>query len=85
MLSRSAQKRRFEIFSLTWSILWIALVAVIVALRLFESFTEWHYLAVGLLMAVVPVGFPIIFAGDETKIPLSQRYSTKVGIYSQSI
>ena len=77
------ERARFEQFSLQWSVVWISLLFYIVYTRWFESFTAFHYLAVGLLLFLAPVLIPIIVPSHflSSHLPLSRRYSSKANLY----
>lgn len=81
--SPNPERARFEQFSLHWSVLWVSIMAYIVYTRWFESFTAFHYLAVGLVFVTVPVLIPILFPSHflSSHLPLSLRYSSKANLY----
>jgi cycloeucalenol cycloisomerase len=75
------QKRHGETLFLYWSIVWIGMLAIIVASRIFERFTATSYTIVGLLIGVPPFLLPFFFTGDEGRVPWWNRYTTKANVW----
>lgn len=80
-LSLNPSKRRGEIFFLKWSVIWIGIMAYIVASRIFEIFTAESYMVVGLIIGIPPIVIPFLFPGDDADIPWRERYTTKANIF----
>lgn len=81
-LSSSPGKRWGEQFFLAWSAAWILGFGSIVATGVYEVFTEWHYMAVGLGMALPCALLPLLFPGQgEPETPLLQRYWVKANVW----
>ena len=81
--SPNPERARAEQFFLLWAVGWVGLMAYIVYTRWFETFTPSHYLAVGLILFLVPsltpLALPELFLASE--LPLSRRYTTKANCY----
>ena len=81
--SPNAERARAEQFFLLWAVGWVGLMAYIVYTRWFETFTPNHYLAVGLVLFLVPtltpIALPDLFLSAH--LPLSRRYTTKANCY----
>ena len=81
-LSSNAAKAGGERFFLWYAVAWIALMAAIVATRAFESFTDEHYLAVGVAIFVPCILVPIVSPPrGEAHLPLWERYSFKNNVW----
>jgi len=81
--SPNPERARAEQFFLLWAIGWVWLMAYIVYTRWFETFTPNHYMAVGLLLVLVPTLTPLALPGLflSAHLPLSRRYTTKANAY----
>jgi len=81
-------KYQGEQFFLQWSAIWICVVIYIVFTEIYETFTDFQYLLLGLFIGLPPVLLPILFPSycDDSSLPLLERYTTKasiwIGIYS---
>jgi len=81
-LSPNPAKAGGEAFFLKYAVLWISFMAVIVGTQAFEWFTPYHYLAVGILIFVPCVVWPIVFPPPgEARLPLTQRYTFKNNVW----
>ena len=81
--SPNPERARGEQFFLCWSLVWVSLMAYIVYSRWFESFTAWHYLAVGLLLSLTPILVPLLLPSLflSSHLPPLRRYTTKANLY----
>jgi len=59
----------------------VAVMAGIVASGIYESFDEWSYLYVGLILCVPIIVLPLLFPGQDRVIPWHQRYVTKANAW----
>lgn len=75
-------KREFEIWALTYTVIWIAVFMVVVASGAYEQFTEnsYMYLCVGLAAPYLlqPIVYPL---PTESQYPLFERYSFKANVW----
>ncbi|GER46055.1 cyclopropyl isomerase [Striga asiatica] len=84
-LAQDPSKRWGEIFFLLCTPFWLTLcLRIVVPYKLYESFTEWEYLIVGLISALPAFIIPIIFCwkgniADSSKC-WKDRYWIKVSI-----
>jgi len=74
-------KRHGEIFFLLWSIVWVLIIVIIVASRMFEDFTATSYTIVGIIIGVPPFLIPFFFPGEEYRVPWWDRYTTKANVW----
>ncbi len=83
ILSPNPERARAEQFFLLWAIVWISIMFYIVYSRWFETFTPYHYLALGLLLFLFPTVFPLLLTSLflSTHLPISRRYTTKANLY----
>lgn len=81
--SPNPERARGEQLFLGWALVWVSLMAFIVATRWFETFTPWHYMVVGLLLVLAPIIIPILVPHYflSAHLPLSRRYTTKANLY----
>jgi hypothetical protein len=79
-LAADGSKRKAEVFYLCYSPCWMAAIAAIVGLGLFERFDGLSYLLVGLVLALpVYVLPPLLWREPER--PFWQRYWVKAGVW----
>jgi cycloeucalenol cycloisomerase len=75
-------KREFEMYALTYTVIWIACFGVVIVSQVYEKFDEFSYmyLCVGLALPFLlqPIVFPL---PTERKLPLFQRYSFKANVW----
>lgn len=82
--SRNPGKREGEIFFLRWSLVWMIFFGGIVISRVYEQFTTpWHYLTVGILLSLPPIGIPLLFpvGPHERAQSWTARYTTKANLW----
>eukprot|EP00457_Paulinella_chromatophora_P009910 gb/GEZN01009992.1/.p1 GENE.gb/GEZN01009992.1/~~gb/GEZN01009992.1/.p1 ORF type:complete len:319 (-),score=15.11 gb/GEZN01009992.1/:215-1171(-) len=84
--SRNSAKAEGEQFFLMYAVFWVGLMAVIVISGMYERFTEWSYLYVGLLVGVPPVILPLFFPStfvgeEEARLYWTKRYTTKANLW----
>ena len=83
---KEPSKRAYELFNLTYSVVWILSFGAIVVFQLYESFDEWAYLHVcgGLMLPYVlqPIVFPSAsYNSPDQNRPLLERYSFKANLW----
>ncbi|EYU26179.1 hypothetical protein MIMGU_mgv1a011213mg [Erythranthe guttata] len=82
-LAEDPSKRWGEIFFLLYTPFWLTLcLGIVVPYKLYENFTEWEYLVLGLVSALPAFILPMIFVGkvDSAK-PLKDRYWVKANLW----
>jgi cycloeucalenol cycloisomerase len=78
----NAAKRQFEIWALGYTVVWIALVGVVIVTQAFEWFDADHYLMFGVTLASPFLLQPILFPMPaERNLPLHLRYSFKANVW----
>lgn len=83
IFSPNPEKARAEQFFLLWAAVWISILFYIVYSQWFETFTPYHYLALGLLLFIFPTVFPIVCPTLflAAHLPIARRYTTKANLY----
>lgn len=83
IFSSNPEKARAEQFFLLWAIVWIGIMFYIVYTKWFETFTPYHYLALGLLLFLFPTIFPLLWPSffHSAHLPITLRYTTKANLY----
>lgn len=81
--SPNPERRIAEQFFLQWSVIWVSIMAYIVATRWFETFTPWHYMIVGLTFTIIPIIVPLFFPKYflSSHLSVSRRYTSKANLY----
>lgn len=75
-------KREFEIWALTYTVIWIAVFMVVVASGAYEQFDEYSYLYLCVGLATPFLLQPIVYPlPTESQYPLLQRYSFKANVW----
>jgi cycloeucalenol cycloisomerase len=78
----NAAKREFEIYALLYTIVWIAVFAMVILWQVYEKFTADSYLQLCLPLAapflLQPIFFPL---KSERALPLFLRYSFKANVW----
>lgn len=78
----NSAKRDFEIYALKYSVVWCGVFGVVIAMKLYEQFTEVHYMALCTTLALPFLLQPILFPFEaEKNLPLTQRYSFKANVW----
>ncbi|KAJ1423738.1 hypothetical protein B484DRAFT_103271 [Ochromonadaceae sp. CCMP2298] len=78
----NAAKREWEMFSLQYTALWIAVFAVVIALQLYESFTASSYMLLCVPLALPFLLQPLLYPlPAERCLPLFLRYSFKANVW----
>jgi cycloeucalenol cycloisomerase len=81
-ISSNLAKRQFEIFSLQYTGVWIAQFGLVVALKLYETFTADGYMALCVTLAAPFLLQPIFMPMEaEKNMPLQNRYSFKANVW----
>ncbi|MCD9640617.1 Bifunctional protein GlmU [Datura stramonium] len=82
-LAQNPSKRWGEVFFLLYTPFWLTLcLGVVVPYKLYEDFTEWEYLLVGLVSAVPALIVPMIFVGKaDRNIAWKDRYWVKANLW----
>jgi cycloeucalenol cycloisomerase len=83
IFSSNPEKARAEQFFLLWAIVWINIMFYIVYSQWFETFTPYHYLALGLVLFLFPTVLPLLFPSLflSAHLPITRRYTTKANLY----
>jgi len=79
-------KRAYELFALSYTVVWILAFGCIVVFQLYEDFDAWSYIFVCLGLALPFLLQPILvpsafFDSPDGSRPLFQRYSFKANIW----
>ncbi|CAN4104575.1 unnamed protein product [Withania somnifera] len=79
-LAQNPSKRWGELFFFLYTPFWLTLcLGVVVPYKLYEDFTEWEYLLVGLVSALPALIVPMIFVGKaDRNVARKDRYWVKV-------
>jgi cycloeucalenol cycloisomerase len=82
LASRALQKRQFEKYALGYTVVWIAIFGVVVALKLYESFDANSYMALCVSLAAPFLLQPVLWPlPAEKNFPLTERYSFKANLW----
>ena len=75
-------KREFEKYSLGYSVIWIAVFAVVIVFKLYEEFDENSYMALGVSLAAPLLLQPFFYPmPSERNLPYYLRYSFKANVW----
>ena len=75
-------KRQFELYSLHYTVIWIALFGVVVVMKLYETFDANSYLQLCVSLSLPFLLQPILMPLEaEKNLPLTQRYSFKANLW----
>ncbi|CAA2992251.1 cycloeucalenol cycloisomerase [Olea europaea subsp. europaea] len=82
-LAQDPSKRWGELFFLLYTPFWLTLcLGIIVPYKLYESFTEWEYLFLGLFSALPAVIVPMVLVGKaDSSICWKDRYWVKANLW----
>ncbi|XP_027082724.1 cycloeucalenol cycloisomerase isoform X1 [Coffea arabica] len=82
-LAQNPSKRWGEIFFLLYTPFWLTLcLGIVVPYKLYETFTEWEYLLIGLVSAVPTFVVPFLFVGKaDSNVSWSNRYWVKANLW----
>ncbi|KAK4482414.1 hypothetical protein RD792_009569 [Penstemon davidsonii] len=82
-LAQDPSKRWGEVFFLIYTPFWLTLcLGIVVPYKLYENFTEWEYLFLGLVSALPAFIIPMILVGKADKnIQWKDRYWVKFPYY----
>ncbi|CDP04776.1 unnamed protein product [Coffea canephora] len=82
-LAQNPSKRWGEIFFLLYTPFWLTLcLGIVVPYKLYETFTEWEYLLIGLVSAVPTFVVPLLFVGKaDRNVSWSNRYWVKANLW----
>jgi cycloeucalenol cycloisomerase len=83
LLSDNPDKRAAEIFFWKWIGVWLIYFGGIVVTGVYETFTAWSYMKVGLVSVLPPVLIPLLFpsVSGEAHLHWAQRFTTKANIW----
>lgn len=80
--SFNPQKREYEIYALSYTVVWIGIFAIVIILQMYEQFNENSYMilcvSVSLPYLLQPIVAPL---KTEKSLPLFQRYSFKANVW----
>ena len=75
----NASKRWGETFFIRFSVVWVLLFGIVVVTEVYKQWGDVGFMAIGLIVAVPFVLFPLLFPGDpDRSLPYSKRYWVKV-------
>nr|ACJ04083.1 cyclopropyl isomerase [Solanum lycopersicum] len=82
-LAQNPSKRWGEVFFLLYTPFWLTLcLGIVVPFKLYEDFTEWEYLLVGLISALPALIVPMIFVGKaDRNLAWKDRYWVKANLW----
>lgn len=82
-LAQNPSKRWGEWFFLLYTPFWLTLcLGIVVPYKLYETFTEWEYLLIGLVSAVPAFVMPVMFVGKADRtLSWSNRYWVKANLW----
>lgn len=82
-LAQNPSKRWGELFFLLYTPFWLTLcLGIVVPYKLYETFTEWEYLLIGLVSAVPAFVIPVLFVGKaDRNVSWSNRYWVKANLW----
>ncbi|XP_071919857.1 cycloeucalenol cycloisomerase-like isoform X1 [Coffea arabica] len=82
-LAQNPSKRWGEIFFILYTPFWLTLcLGIVVPYKLYETFTEWEYLLIGLVSAVPTFVVPLLFVGKaDRNVSWSNRYWVKANLW----
>lgn len=83
-LASNPSKRWGELFFLFYTPFWLTLcLGIVVPYKLYESFTEWEYLLIGLVSAVPSFLLPMLFVGKaDSSLCWKDRYWVKASLWT---
>uniref|UniRef100_A0A3Q7JEG1 Uncharacterized protein n=1 Tax=Solanum lycopersicum TaxID=4081 RepID=A0A3Q7JEG1_SOLLC len=86
-LAQNPSKRWGEVFFLLYTPFWLTLcLGIVVPFKLYEDFTEWEYLLVGLISALPALIVPMIFVGKaDRNLAWKDRYWVKASILEEEL
>ncbi|KZV37785.1 cyclopropyl isomerase [Dorcoceras hygrometricum] len=82
-LAQDPSKRWGEVFFLLYTPFWLTLcLGIVVPYKLYENFTEWEYLFLGLVSALPAFIIPMIFVGKaDSSLCWKDRYWVKANLW----
>ncbi|KAL3529848.1 hypothetical protein ACH5RR_009170 [Cinchona calisaya] len=82
-LAQNPSKRWGELFFLLYTPFWLTLcLGIVVPYKLYETFTEWEYLLIGLVSAAPAFVMPILFVGKADRtVSWSNRFWVKANLW----
>lgn len=77
-LAELAPKRQWEVFSLSYGLIWIAAMAYVVITKAYEQFGSNGYMAFLVSLSLPQLLFPLFV---ELRVPLTQRFAFKANTW----
>lgn len=75
-------KRQYEIYSLHYSVIWIAAMGVVIVTQAYEKFGENEYMQLMVTLALPFLLQPLVYPMEtEKNLPLTLRYSFKANVW----